>query len=228
MRSGFTLVELLVVITIIAALAALSSPVIIRAKRKADQTEAVNNIRQIGISLNEFETEYGSFPDASTAEAVASATDTTKVAGVKANDLFRQLMRAGIAQSELVFYAKTSYTKKPDGLFNNDSNALAAGEVGFGMMSQASGSALGNGGNPSRPIAMAPFDKNLSDDKFDYDIYDGKAVLLRLDNSVTSVPILKASGNVKINGKNLTQTGEDTVWGTSVKPVIIYPIPKGS
>ena len=78
MRSGFTLVELLVVITIIAALAALSSPVIIRAKRKADQTEAVNNIRQIGISLNEFETEYGSFPDASTAEAVASATDTDR------------------------------------------------------------------------------------------------------------------------------------------------------
>jgi prepilin-type N-terminal cleavage/methylation domain-containing protein len=228
MRSGFTLVELLVVITIIAALAALSAPMILKQQSKAYQTEAISNARQIGLALTEFETEYGSFPDDTTAEAVATGTDTTKVVGSKANDRFRQLIRAGIAQSELMFYAKTSYTKKPDGVFNNDSSALAPGEVGFGLMGKAGGTALSNGGNPSRPVAMAPFDAVLDGEKFDYDVYGGKAVILRLDNSVTSVSIIKTTGYVKINGKSLTQTGDDTVWGTSVTPAIVYPAGKGS
>jgi prepilin-type N-terminal cleavage/methylation domain-containing protein len=228
MRSGFTLVELLVVITIIAALAALSAPMIIKQKRKADQTEAVSNARQIGLALTEFDTEYGSYPDDTTAEAVATATDTPKVSGAKANDRFRQLIRANVSQSELMFFAKTSYTKKPDGVFNQDSMALAPGEVGFGLMGKTDGNALGSNGNPSRPVAMAPFDSSLQGEKFDFDVYDGKAVILRQDNSVISVPIIKTTGFVKINGKSLTQTGEETVWGTSVTPIIIYPAAKGS
>ncbi|MBJ7285689.1 MAG: hypothetical protein JHD00_11350, partial [Akkermansiaceae bacterium] len=54
-----------------------------------------------------------------------------------------------------------------------------------------------------------------------------KAVVLRLDNSVSSLPIVSATGNVKINGKNMTETGSDTVWGTStVVPTWSYPNPK--
>ena len=57
-RRGFTLVELLVVIVIIAALAGLTAPMVIRQRKKADQTEAVSNARQIGLALFEFENEY--------------------------------------------------------------------------------------------------------------------------------------------------------------------------
>ncbi len=222
-RRGFTLVELLVVIVIIAALAGLTAPMVIRQRKKADQTEAVNNARQIGIALFEFETEYGSFPDDDTAEAVSEATETTIVSGNSSNDLFRQLMRSGIAQAESMFYSKTSYSKKPDGAFNTDQNALEDGEVGFGMMTKSDGSGLSAAGNPQRPVVMTPFAEGLSGEKFDFDIYDGKAVLLKLDNSVTSVPVIKSSGNVKINGKGLTQTGDDTVWGTETQPQIAYP-----
>ncbi len=222
-RRGFTLVELLVVIVIIAALAGLTAPMVIRQRKKADQTEAVNNARQIGIALFEFETEYGSFPDTTTAAAVASATDTTVVSGDTANDRFRQLIRSGIAQSEAMFYSKTSYTKKPDGVFNSDQQALAKGEVGFGMMVKGDGSGLSASGNPSRPIVMTPFANGLASEKFDYDIYDGKAVFAKLDQSVTSLQIIKTSGLVKINGKGLTETGEDTVWGTETTPAISYP-----
>lgn len=223
MRRGFTLVELLVVIVIIAALAGLTAPMVIRQRKKADQTEAVNNARQVGLALFEFETEYGTFPDDSTADAVALATDTTKVSGNTANDRFRQLIRAGIAQSEPMFYSKTSYTKKPDGVFNTDTTALANGEVGFGIMVKADNTGLSAAGNPSRPVVMTPFATGLTGEKFDFDIYDGKAVILKLDNSVTSIPIIKTSGLVKISGKGLTETGDTTVWGTDTTPQIAYP-----
>lgn len=227
-RRGFTLVELLVVIVIIAALAGLTAPMVIRQRKKADQTEAVNNARQVGIALFEFETEYGSFPDDSTAQTVASNTDTAQVGGNTANDRFRQLIRSGIAQSEAMFYSKTAYTKKPDNNFNTDTDALAAGEVGFGLMEKSDGKGLSAAGNPSRPVLMTPFAEGLSGEKFDYDMYDGKAVLLKLDNSVTSVPVIKTSGQIKLNGKGLTATGEDTVWGTDTNPRVNYPKAKGS
>ena len=225
MRHGFTLVELLVVIVIIAALAGLTAPMVIRQRKKADQTEAVNNARQIGMALFEFETEYGSVPDTATATAVKDATDTELVSGNTANDRFRQMVRAGIAQSEPMFYAKTSYTKKPDGVTTTD-KALEKGEVGFGIMAKADDTALSAAGNPSRPIVMTPFATGLSGEKFDYDVYDGKAVILKLDNSVTSIPILKSTGLVKINGKGLTESSTDSVWGTDTTVKISYPVSK--
>ena len=225
LRRGFTLVELLVVIVIIAALAGLTAPMVIRQRKKADQTEAVNNARQIGIALMEFENEYGTFPDDTTATAVKDATDTALVSGTKSNDRFRQLIRAGIAQAESMFYAKTAYTKKPDGILTTDIQALAAGEVGYGILMDGV-KGLSAAGNPSRPIIAAPF-KLAMDGTFDSELYDGKAVILRLDNSVTSLPIVSATGNVKINGKTMTETGADTVWGTTtVVPTWSYPNPK--
>jgi len=225
LRRGFTLVELLVVIVIIAALAGLTAPMVIRQRKKADQTEAVNNARQIGIALMEFENEYGTFPDDTTATAVKDATDTALVSGTKSNDRFRQLIRAGIAQAESMFYAKTAYTKKPDGILTTDIQALAAGEVGFGILMDGV-KGLSAAGNPSRPIVAAPF-KLAMDGTFDSDYYDSKAVVLRLDNSVTSLPIVSTTGNVKINGKTMTETGTDTVWGTTtVIPTWSYPNPK--
>ena len=214
--------ELLVVIVIIAALAGLTAPMVIRQRKKADQTEAVNNARQVGIALFEFETEYGSFPDDSTGDAVAKATDTTKITGTSSNDKFRQLVRSGIAQSESMFYAKTAYTKKPDGVFTTDQQALADGEVGFGIITKQDDTGLSAAGNPSRPIIAAPFAVAM-DGTFDSDFYDGKAVILKLDNSVTSFAIVKSSGNVLNNGRKLLETGQDSVWGTDLQPKWAYP-----
>jgi prepilin-type N-terminal cleavage/methylation domain-containing protein len=227
---GFTLVELLVVIVIIAALAGLTAPMVIRQRKKADQTEAVNNAKQIGLAMFEFSDAYGSFPDNTTGEQVKENTGTELTfAGGSSNDFFRQLIAAEISQSEAMFYAKTNYTKKPDNVYNTSSNALAAGEVGFGYIMNGE-TAFGTAGNPSRPIVAAPLAGTTTpaaDGTFDVDMYDSKAVVLRIDNSVQSLNVLKTSKQAQMGGgKTLLQTGADTVWGADVSPKMVAPTPK--
>jgi len=223
MRSGFTLVELLVVIVIIAALAGLTAPMVIKQRKKADQTEAVSNARQIGLALFEFETAYGSFPDATTGDTVTQQTGTTLTfPGGTANDYFRQLIAAEIAQAESMFYAKTSFTKKPDNVYNTTAKALGKGEVGFGYLLNTT-NAFSTAGNPSRPIVAAPLAYPFADGKFDPDMYDFKAVVLKIDNSVTSLQIRKTDSKVVLGTSDLITPGEETVWGKDARPTIANP-----
>lgn len=226
-RRGFTLVELLVVIVIIAALAGLTAPMVMRQRKKADQTEATNNARQLGMALMEFETEYGSYPDADTATIVTENTQTNlNLSGQTANDYFRQLIAGGITQSESMFYAKTPYTRKPDNIISPPARALEAGEVGFGyLMNDTSGLTAGN---PNRPIAVAPLLNAQTDGQFDEDPFDGQAVVLRADNSVTAIRIRPTDKQIGLGGGNtLLQTNEGSVWGTSINPVLRAPQRRG-
>lgn len=212
-RRGFTLVELLVVIVIIAALAGLTAPMVIRQRKKADQTEAVSNARQIGLALFEFENEYGSYPDKDTAAAVTLATGSTLTLGnASSNDYFRQLLAGNFTQSEKIFYAKIPSAVKPDDNIKAD-EALKQGEVGFGYMLRGT-AGFNAAGNPSRPLAVTPLFNNATDGTFDPAPFDSKAIVLRMDNSVTSINI-KLDKKINLGGTNsdILTKGADTVWG---------------
>jgi prepilin-type N-terminal cleavage/methylation domain-containing protein/prepilin-type processing-associated H-X9-DG protein len=63
-RTGFTLVELLVVIAVIAVLAAILYPVFLAAREKARQTGCASNLKQIGTAFQMYLQDYdGMFPE---------------------------------------------------------------------------------------------------------------------------------------------------------------------
>lgn len=195
----------------------LTQPVVIRAHKKADQTEAVKNARLIGFALFEFETEYGRFPDAKTAAMLREKGKTTwHLDGNSSNDLFRQLVASGHVKDERIFFAKAAFTQKPDGKMNPPEKALAAGEVGFGYVVNGN-TGFDTEGNPARPIAVTPLvsdGKSVSSRTFDFKVYDYKAVVLRIDNSAASLPIHPQIGEAMLGGgKRLLDTGPDTILG---------------
>jgi prepilin-type N-terminal cleavage/methylation domain-containing protein len=222
MRGGFTLVELLVVIVIIAALAGLAAPQVIRQRKAADKVEAVSNARQIGLAMIEFENEYGNYPDTDSFQKVTDATGSSLAqAGNTSNAYFRQLLAAGFCQSEKIFYAKVPGSSKPDDDISTATAALKQGECGFGYMIGTGNKGFSAAGNPARPLAVTPLEKGQTGGTFDPDPFDRKAIVLRMDNSVSQVNI-KQDKTINISGsKGLVATGDDTVWGSGVTGVTI-------
>jgi prepilin-type N-terminal cleavage/methylation domain-containing protein/prepilin-type processing-associated H-X9-DG protein len=61
-RRGFTLIELLVVIAIIAVLIALLLPAVQAAREAARRAQCVNNLKQIGLAMHNYESSNGCLP----------------------------------------------------------------------------------------------------------------------------------------------------------------------
>ena len=153
----------------------------------------MTNAKQINLFLDDFETEFGKFPDATTIPKVKTATGTPLTLGDhSSNALFRQLIAHGV-NTEKIFWAKLPATpRKPDDIFTSDATALVPGECSFSYVA-----GLSSFSDPETPLIVCPLIPGTT--RFDPEPFDGKAIILRVNGSAQAESIDK-SGNVIVNG----------------------------
>ena len=177
------------------------------AKLKELNVRMVNNARQIGLALYEFQNEYGSYPNEETAAAVKEATGTkAEVKAATANDCFFQLIAAGIMQTDRVF----SLGEPKEGEDMKPKSQMNLEECEFSYLS-----GMNPEGNPRRPLAVFPLVPGTG--IFDRKALGGKAVVLRADNSVSTFFIAQ-DGTVMLDGMDLFNPAQP-FWDGKVPPI---------
>ncbi|MDA7537678.1 type II secretion system GspH family protein [Akkermansiaceae bacterium] len=216
MRKGFTLVELLVVIAIIAVLAGLATPAILKAKKNADKVQTINNAKQIGLAMTDFDSKYDSYPSEDT-RIQLEEIGLEVPSGDDANSYLAQLIVSDSTDSEEIFYAKgVKGTKKGDGVKDTRDDILKRGENGFGYVMLSGSQALSSSYSESAtPLIVAPLKSGGQNPVFDDNPYSGSYVYLRGDNSVATGDIQKESGKALVKGRGLSglfDDGPKSVW----------------
>jgi hypothetical protein len=197
------------------------------------QAEALNNLRQIGTALFEFDSKYGTFPDNNTAEDLMENTGSPLVlSGSYSNDYFRQLILENLATEE-AFWCETSFSpKRPDNRTDSptrarsESLALSAGEVGFSYIMASKTEGQSSAGDPRCALVVAPSYQAHADWTFDPKPFGGKTLVLNIDNSVGA---LRIDPDRRLPEHSLffdyvAEPGESSPWGWS-PPVLRSPLP---
>lgn len=218
-KKGFTLVELLVVIGIIAVLAGIATPLIISGMKKGDLTEATKNAGTVATSLLEFKRQKGSYPCQITRDALEEDGVDNLPEGTDANAYLAQLIAAKVIDNEEVFYAAgvRGVTGKGDNM-TAPGELLKKGENGFAYIMLEDEEPI-SGEKTFTPLIIAPLKKAGEKPTFDIAPYGSKYVYGKVDGSVTQGDI-NEDGTAK-SGKreHLFAAGRDSVFG-SEEPVI--------
>lgn len=134
-RKGFTLIELMVVIAILAALAAIGYGPILDHMNDGDRQMASSNLKSLHTVLQGFKTDHGSYPCDSTAERLQEDSPDLNfgtLTGDNSNAYFRQVYYISSNVSEKPFFGKVNcnglnVAKEGDEKLANG-QALARGE----------------------------------------------------------------------------------------------------
>jgi prepilin-type N-terminal cleavage/methylation domain-containing protein/prepilin-type processing-associated H-X9-DG protein len=129
---GFTLVELLVVITIIGILMSLLLPAVQSARESARKVQCSNNIRNLGLALNNYHTSFKIFPPSSVWRSNGKL-DLTHINDSNNSQLFEnwvililpQLENQNLRNQFNLTQPTTSNTSNSDGTSNSAARATA-------------------------------------------------------------------------------------------------------
>ncbi|MEM9237503.1 MAG: hypothetical protein AAGB14_12040 [Verrucomicrobiota bacterium] len=182
----------------------MAPPMILPQRHAADRTQALNNMRSVGLAMLEFDQEFGSLPDDSTAQVVIDATGTElDITGPYSNDCFRQLVAYGIQSEDIFFTVHPEGSRKPDRVLTGR-NALAPSEVG---MSYVHGSNTSH--DPKKPLLLSPLklDTHLAWRK----PFGKRAAVLLIDNSAKALDVNRR-GEILLDDGTLLLDSSQPYW----------------
>jgi prepilin-type N-terminal cleavage/methylation domain-containing protein len=154
--AAFTLIELLIVITIIAVLASIALPAFTGVKERGDQTKDLSNAKQIALALRQFAIDNnGSYPSRPPATDYSQASNTLPNTS---NDAFWWLFPTYL-QSEQIFATNGSaYTPtNPDNRLDAAGAGARVNTLKAGENSYAYVCGLSDTSNPTFPLLADGF-----------------------------------------------------------------------
>lgn len=210
-RRGFTLVELLVVISIIVVLAGIATPTAMRGLKHAERVEGMSNVRSLKGALDIFAADFeGEYPNESTAaqlEELMRDDDTRPASKSKlegkwnldsgqltgkgprggetqrtSNDYFQQLMGRGLDNEELLYHAAFRRTFELTRV--NKDGKVDQGENVWGYTANLIRTSSGH-----IPLVYDSPISTGESPRFSKKTWDGRILVSRLDGSTTTIPI---------------------------------------
>ena len=155
--AAFTLIELLIVITIIAVLASIALPAFTGVKERGDQTKDLSNAKQVALALRQFAIDNnGSYPSKKPAADYASGT--ALATGDNSNDAFWWLFPNYLQSEQIFAIAGSAYTPgNPDNRLDavgasTRTNTLKANENSYAYVA-----GLADTSNPTFPLLADGF-----------------------------------------------------------------------